>query len=231
MWHSVNVHNKLTRIGTQPLFFLTFITKNERAMPALQSGSRVLVEGRNTDEQLLFHLFDTLFKCFICPDLEIPRDKRPTFPAFLWLSRKIPREVLCQRSFFVDVCLALYSPSFSTIVWKMAEDVRGNCNEKVSHLIVRKLNIPVQTALLSFQYIIVRSVSRDQRQMQSSICYASHEVNLNYKMNHKMRERHVLKCKRDSELRSCIMHIYSHKCTYQLDAWYSRRKYIIKYVY
>jgi len=40
------------------------------------------------DEQLLFHLFDTLFKCFICLDLEIPQDKRPAFPAFLRLSRE-----------------------------------------------------------------------------------------------------------------------------------------------
>lgn len=112
----MNVHNYFTLIGAQRLFFLTFATKNERSMPALQSGSRVLVEGRNTDEQLLFHLFDTLFKCFICPDLEIPRDKRPTFPAFLWLSRKTPREVLCQHFFFVDDRLATYLTSSSIIV-------------------------------------------------------------------------------------------------------------------
>lgn len=126
----INVHNEFTLIGRQRLFFLAFATKNKRSMPALQSGLRVLVEGRNTDEQLLFHLFDTLFKCFICPDLEIPRDKRSTFPAFLWLSRKTPREVLCQRFFFVDVRLALYSPGFSTIVREMIKDVGENCNEK-----------------------------------------------------------------------------------------------------
>ncbi|KYM79118.1 hypothetical protein ALC53_10455 [Atta colombica] len=73
--------------------FLSFV-KNERSIPMLQSGSRILVEGRNTDEQLLFHLFDTLFKCFICLDLEIPQDKRLAFPAFLLLSRDLHKSFL-----------------------------------------------------------------------------------------------------------------------------------------
>lgn len=62
-------------------FFLPFAGKNQRSLPVLQSDSRVLVEGKNTNEQLLFHLFDTLFKCFICPDL--PRYRKISERCFL----------------------------------------------------------------------------------------------------------------------------------------------------
>lgn len=43
----------------------------------LQSCSR-----GGADEQLLFHLFDILFKCFTCRDAQIPRDKRPNVSCF-----------------------------------------------------------------------------------------------------------------------------------------------------
>lgn len=65
----------------QSFFFLPFAAKNQRSLPVLQSDSRVLVEGRNMNEQLLFHLFNTLFKCFICPDL--PRYRKISNRRFL----------------------------------------------------------------------------------------------------------------------------------------------------
>lgn len=55
--------------------------RKKRVLAALQSCSRVLAEG-DADEQLLFHLFDILFKCFTCRDVQIPRDKRADVSCF-----------------------------------------------------------------------------------------------------------------------------------------------------
>ena len=57
--------------------------------------TRPVAEG-NADEQLLFHLFDILFKCFTCRDVQIPRDKASE--RFL-LSRRY-RELLDSSSIF-----------------------------------------------------------------------------------------------------------------------------------
>ena len=49
--------------------------EKRRVLAALQKlFTRPVAEG-NADEQLLFHLFDILFKCFTCRDVQIPRDK------------------------------------------------------------------------------------------------------------------------------------------------------------
>lgn len=61
-----------------------FFTRHYKAIHASDLDNL----GNDADEQLLFHLFDILFKCLTCLDVKIPRDKHRMFPAFTWTSRK-----------------------------------------------------------------------------------------------------------------------------------------------
>ena len=64
----------------------------------------VLAQGNDADEQLLFHLFDILFKCFTCRDVKIPRDKRPGVSCFLAadITRDFWRRLFLHSTFFAE---------------------------------------------------------------------------------------------------------------------------------
>lgn len=63
--------------------------KRERKRRVLAASTKLFTRlGGRADEQLLFHLFDILFKCFTCREMSRYREiSGQTFPAFT----KIPR--------------------------------------------------------------------------------------------------------------------------------------------